>query len=147
MVLRTEKQVVLDTVIHSTRTSIELYLWVADSSDDEQLKIVLQMLASHREMLVDELAAEMYGLGDMPSSPDPEKLAVEEVLARIKATFSEDEKKSLQASLDELDSQLLQDIQEALRLDFEEGTLAILAELQESVAEAVRKRANPGSGF
>jgi hypothetical protein len=147
MVLRTEKQIALDTVINSGRASIEHYRRAADSCDDERLGTLLRTLALQRETVVDDLAAEMYGLGDMPSSPDPEKLAVDDVLAHIKAAFSEDEDNALLAYLDQLDSQLLQAIREAQRLDFAQETLAMLAELQESIAEARRKRARYGSRF
>jgi hypothetical protein len=137
---RTEKQVALDTVINSSLRSIAHYRWVADSSHDERLKALLDRLAQRRETLVDKLAPRMYQLGDMPSSPDPEKLAVEEMLTQLKATFSEDEQDAWLARLDELDSQLLQDIDEAVRLDFDVRTRAMLRELQQSVAEARKLR-------
>jgi hypothetical protein len=138
--LRTEKQVALDTVINSSRKSIEHYRWVADSGNAEQLKSCLHKLALHRETIVEKLAPRMYKLGDMPSSPDPEKVAVEEVFTQIKASFSEDEKKVLLTSLDEIDSQLLQEIDAALSLGFEEETTALLKELQQSVVEDGKER-------
>lgn len=138
--LRTEKQVALDTVINSSRGSIDHYRWVADAGDDEQIKTLLDRLALERERIVDKLAPQMYKLGDMPSAPDPEKLAVEEMLTQLKATFSGDEKDVLLDSLDELDSQLLQEISEAVRLDFDAETLTILRELEKSVAEARKNR-------
>jgi uncharacterized protein YicC (UPF0701 family) len=147
MMLRTEKQIALDAVINSGRASIEHYRQAADACDDEPLATLLRTLVLQRETVVDNLAEQMYRLGDMPSSPDPEKLAVEEVLTRIKATFSEDQTNALLAHLEELDSQLLQTIGEGQRLDFDRETLAILAELQESIAEARRKRASYGSRF
>lgn len=138
--LRTEKQVALDTVINSSLRSIEHYRWTGDSCDDEQLKTLLNKLALHRQKIVDKLAPQMHKLGDMASSPDPEKLAVEEIVTQIKATFSEDEKDVLLTRLDEFDSQLLQDISEAFSLDFDEETMAILRELQQSVTEAGKQR-------
>jgi hypothetical protein len=140
--LRTEKQVALDTVINSSRGSIDHYRWVADAGDDDRIKTLLDRLALERERIVDKLAPQMYKLGDMPSAPDPEKLAVEEMLTQLKATFSGDEKDVLLGSLDELDSQLLQEIREAVRLDFDAETLAILRELEKSVAEARKNREN-----
>ncbi|MEF3074186.1 DUF2383 domain-containing protein [Methylobacter sp. Wu1] len=138
--LRTEKQVALDTVINSGLRSIDHYCRVGESIQDEQAGTLLDKLAVERKRLVDKLAPKMYKLGDMPSSPDPEKLAVEEIFTRIKAAFSEDEKNELLASLDEIDSQLMQDIDEAFRLDFDEETMAILRELQASAAGARKKR-------
>lgn len=138
--LRTEKQVALDTVINSSCRSIEHYRWVADSSHDEQVKTLLDKLARQQEMIVEKLAPQMYKLGDMPSLPDPEKLAVEEIITQIKATFSTDEKSVLLTSLDELDSQLLQEIADACRLDFDEETIAVLQELRKSVVEAREER-------
>jgi hypothetical protein len=137
--LRTEKQVALDAIINSSRRSIEHYRWVADSSTDEQARILLYKLALEREMIVDKLAPQMYKLGDMPSTPDPEKLAVEEIFTQIKATFSEDEKNVLLTSLNEFDSQLLQEISAAFSLEFDEETKAMLLELQKSVLEARKK--------
>lgn len=138
--LRTEKQVALDTVINASLKSIAHYRWVADSSHDERLKALLGRLAQRQETLVEKLAPRMYQLGDMPSSPDPEKLAVEEMLTQLKAAFSEDEQDTWLARLDELDSQLLQDIDEAVRLDFDVRTRAMLRELQQAVAEARKLR-------
>jgi hypothetical protein len=138
--LRNDKQVALDTVINSTCKSIEHYRWASDSGTDEQLKSLLNKLALHRETIVDKLAPKMYELGDMPSSPDPEKVAVEEMVTQIKATFSEDEQEVLSASLDEIDSQLLREIGDALSLDFEAETVALLRELQEAVVEARKER-------
>ncbi|MGJ0485501.1 MAG: DUF2383 domain-containing protein [Methylomicrobium sp.] len=138
--LRNEKQVALDTVINSSRKSIEYYRWVADSSHDQRLKELLYKLALQREMIVDKLAPQMYKLGDMPSSPDPEKLAVEEMFTQIKASFSADGEDVLSASLDELDSQLLQSISEAFGLDFEQETMAMLRDLQKAVGDAKKKR-------
>jgi hypothetical protein len=140
--LRTEKQVALDTVINSSRGSIDHYRWVADAGDDDRIKTLLDRLALERERIVDKLAPQMYKLGDMPSAPDPEKLAVEEMLTQLKATFSGDEKDVLLGSLDELDSQLLQEIREAVRLDFDAETLTILRDLEKSVAEARKNREN-----
>ena len=138
--LRNDKQVALDIVINSTRKSIEHYRWVSDSVNDEQVKSLLNKLALHRETIVDKLAPKMYKLGDMPSSPDPEKVAVEEMVTQIKAAFSEDEQKVLSASLDEIDSQLLRQIGDALSLDFEAETVALLRELQQAVVEARKER-------
>lgn len=138
--LRTEQQTALDTVINSSRRSIELYRWVADSSNDEQDRILLYKLALHREIIVDKLAPQMYKLGDMPSSPDPEKLTFEEIFTQLKAAFSEDEENVLSTSLDDVDSQLLQEISEACSLDFDEETMAILRELQQAVVEAKHMR-------
>jgi hypothetical protein len=138
--LKTEKQAALDTVINSSRSSIEHYRWAADSSNDEQERIVLYKLALQREMIVDKLAPQMYKLGDMPSSPDPEKLTVEEILTQIKAAFSDDEKHVISASLDDFDSQLLQEIDEAFSLDFDEETMAILRELRQSIVETKHMR-------
>jgi hypothetical protein len=138
--LKTEKQAALDTVINSSRSSIEHYRWAADSSNDEQERIVLYKLALQREIIVDKLAPQMYKLGDMPSSPDPEKLTVEEIVTQIKAAFSDDEKHAISASLDDFDSQLLQEIGEAFSLDFDEETMAILRELQQSIVETKHMR-------
>jgi hypothetical protein len=138
--LRTEQQTALDTVINSSRRSIELYRWVADSSNDEQDRILLYKLALHREIIVDKLAPQMYKLGDMPSSPDPEKLTFEEIFTQLKAAFSEDEENVLSTSLDDVDSQLLQEISEACSLGFDEETMAILRELQQAVVEAKHMR-------
>lgn len=140
MLLRNEKQVALDTVINSSRKSIEHYRWVADSGNEEPFKSLLYKLALHRENIVEKLAPKMYKLGDMPSSPDPEKVAVEEMVTQIKAAFSEDEQKVLSASLDEIDSQLLQEIGDALSLDFEAETVTLLRELQQAVVEARKER-------
>jgi uncharacterized protein (TIGR02284 family) len=140
--LRTEKQVALDAIINSSRGSVEHYRWVADSSNDEQARILLYKLALEREMIVDKLAPQIYRLGDMPSTPDPEKLAVEEIFTKIKATFSDNEKDVLLASLNEFDAQLLQEINHAFNLDFEEETIAILLELQKSIVEAREKIAS-----
>lgn len=140
MLLRNEKQVALDTVINSSRKSIEHYRWVADSGNEEPFKSLLHKLALHREKIVEKLAPQMYKLGDMPSSPDPEKVAVEEIVTQIKATFSEDEKNVLLTSLDELDAQLLQEIGRALSLDFTAETVALLRELQQAVVEAQKER-------
>jgi uncharacterized protein (TIGR02284 family) len=137
--LRTEKQVALDAIINSSRRSIEHYRWVADSSADEQVRILLYKLALEREMIVDKLAPQMYKLGDMPSTPDPEKLAVKEIFTQIKAAFSEDGKNVLLNSLNEFDSQLLQEISDAFNLGFEEEITAMLLELQKSVIEARKK--------
>jgi succinate dehydrogenase flavin-adding protein (antitoxin of CptAB toxin-antitoxin module) len=138
--LRNEKQVALDTVINSSRRSIEHYRWVADSSDEGQVKTLLYKLALHREMIIDKLAPQMYKLGDMPSSPDPEKVAVEEFVTQIKAAFSEDEKNVLSNNLDELDAQLLQEISDAYSLGFDEETMEMLRKLQEGVVDARNKR-------
>ncbi|WP_020562745.1 DUF2383 domain-containing protein [Methylosarcina fibrata] len=141
--LRTEKQVALDTVINSSRKSIEHYHWVADAGHDERLKSCLHKRALHRETLVDKLAPRMYRLGDMPSSPDPEKVAVEEMVTQIKASFAEDGEEVLLTSLDEIDSQLLNEIGDALSLEFEAETMAMLRELQQSIIEARKERENP----
>lgn len=138
--LRTEKQAALDVVINSSRRSIEHYRWVADSSNAEQDRILLYQLALQRETIVDKLAPQMYKLGDMPSSPDPEKLTVEEMFTQLKAAVAEDEKKVLTDSLNDFDAQLLQDIGEASGLDFDEETAAILEKLRQSVEEAKRLR-------
>jgi hypothetical protein len=138
--LRTEKQAALDAVINSSRRSIEHYRWVADSSNAERDRILLYQLALQRETIVDKLAPQMYKLGDMPSSPDPEKLTVEEMFTQLKAAVSADEKKVLADSLNDFDAQLLQDIGEASVLDFDEETAAIMEELRQSVEEAKRLR-------
>jgi hypothetical protein len=138
--LKTEQQTALDTVINSSRRSIEHYRWVADSSNDEQDRILLYKLALHREIIVEKLAPQMYKLGDMPSSPDPEKLTFEEIFTQLKAAFSEDEENVLSTSLDDVDSQLLQEISEACSLDFDEETTALLGELQQAVVEAKHMR-------
>jgi hypothetical protein len=138
--LKTEQQTALDSVINSSRRSIEHYRWVADSSNDEQDRILLYKLALHREIIVEKLAPQMYKLGDMPSSPDPEKLTFEEIFTQLKAAFSEDEENVLSTSLDDVDSQLLQEISEACSLGFDEETTAILRELQQSVVEAKHMR-------
>jgi hypothetical protein len=138
--LRTEKQAALDAVINSSRRSIEHYRWVADSSNAERDRILLYQLALQRETIVDKLAPQMYKLGDMPSSPDPEKLTVEEMFTQLKAAVSADEKKVLADSLNDFDSQLLQDISEASGLDFDEETAALMEELRQSVEEAKRIR-------
>jgi hypothetical protein len=142
--LRTEKQVALDIILNTARRSIEYYRWVAESRPDEQVRGVLYKLALDREMIVDKLAPQMYKLGDMPSSPDPEQLVVEEIFTQIAAVFSTDEQAVLIARLKELDSRLLQEISDALSLDFEEETLAILLELQASVVQARKKIESSG---
>lgn len=78
----------------------------------------------------------------MPSTPDPEKLAVEEIFTKIKATFSDNEKGVLLASLNEFDAPLLQEINNAFNMHFEEETIAILLELQKSIVEAREKIAS-----
>jgi hypothetical protein len=142
--LRTEKQVALDIILNTARRSIEYYRWVADSGHDEQVWGVLYKLALAREKIVDKLAPQMYKLGDMPSTPDPEQLVVEEIFTQITAAFSTDEQAVLLARLKEIDTRLLQEISDALSLDFEEETLAILLELQREVVQARKKMESSG---
>ncbi|MDD5579745.1 MAG: DUF2383 domain-containing protein [Methylobacter sp.] len=139
--LRTEKQATLNNIINSTLKSIEHYRWAADSLNDEQIGNLLYESALEREMIVDKLAPQMYKLGDLPSSPDPEKLAVEEIFTKLKATFSHNEKDVLLTRLNEFDSLVLQEIRYAFNLDFEEETIEILQALKELVVNTSRKLA------
>lgn len=139
--LRDDRQLALHQVILCGKKSIEHYRHVIEASEERDLTALLASLLEPRRAILAQLEPHMYKIGDMPSMPDPEKLALEEFIIWLKGALSGDEREAVLERLQELDEELIGSIENALRQELPDETKKILQQLKAAVSGAQKRLA------
>lgn len=138
--LRSELQIALNDVEVACQEAADGHEWAADFVPDPQLADFLRETAGQRRALADALAEQLVGLGDLPREPDSDLETVRDLVARIKAAFSPDERSALLEDRAAAETHLEACTRTALgRDDLPDETRALLQQILES-ARAAKER-------
>jgi uncharacterized protein (TIGR02284 family) len=125
--LRSELQIALNDVEVALQEAADGHEWAADFVSDPQLADLLRELALERRSLAEALGEQLKALGDLPRAPDTDLETVRDLVSRIKAAFSPDERQALLQDRAVAEANLESRTEAALaRDDLSEDTRALL---------------------
>jgi uncharacterized protein (TIGR02284 family) len=130
--LRSELQIALNDVQVALQEAADGHEWAADFVPDPQLGDLLRELALERRSLAEALGEQLKALGDLPRAPDTDLETVRDLVSRIKAAFSPDERQALLDDRAAAEARLEACAETVLaRDDLPEDALALLREILE----------------
>ena len=130
--LRTELQIALNDVAVALQEAADGHEWAADFVPDPQLADLLRELAGERRSLAAALGEQLKALGDLPRAPDTDLETVRDLVSRIKAAFSPDERQALLEDRAAAEANLESRVETALaRDDLPDDARALLREVLE----------------
>lgn len=133
MLLRDDTQVAISKVETLCIESADHYAVAAEKADDAALAKLFAELAHGRRELAAALAQHIRAGDDLPQPPDPDKVAVGEVLSDIKGWLSGDARSALIGQRERDEESLAEAVRSALGHELEP---AMRSTLQEILAHA-----------
>ena len=138
--LRSELQIALNDVEVALQEAADGHEWAADSAPDPQLADLLRELAGERRALAEALGEQLKALGDLPRAPDTDLETVRDLVSRIKAAFSPDERQALLDDRAAAEAHLEACARTVLaRDDLSDETRALLQEILERARQAQKR--------
>jgi uncharacterized protein (TIGR02284 family) len=138
--LRSELQIALNDVEVALQEAADGHEWAADFVPDPQLADLLRELAGERRALAEALGEQLKALGDLPRAPDTDLETVRDLVSRIKAAFSPNERQALLDDRAAAEAHLEACAQSVLaRDDLSDDTRSLLHEILER-ARLARER-------
>ncbi|QKX18050.1 hypothetical protein [Microbulbifer sp. YPW1] len=89
--MRSDRQVALRDLHLAMQESADLYQCTAEFLQDSAASKICNTLANERLRLAEQLEQEIRAEGELPSEPDRDKEAIEELQQRLETLFTEDQ--------------------------------------------------------
>lgn len=121
-----DREVALDAVVtasHAAQATHERAASIAETGPGHER---LERLARERRAQYEALVEAMRGAGLTPKAPDPEREAVDAVIDRAAAMFSDDERRAAAERSEEAEAELVAALTEAQRHEHEPEVAAVL---------------------
>jgi uncharacterized protein (TIGR02284 family) len=139
MLLRNEQQLALNQVETLCIGSADHYEAAAGNADDPALSDLFEKLAQQRRQLAIELADHIRALDDLPQQPDPDRETVDDLLMRIKAFFSGDQRDTLIDERKKMEQELADAVHAGLQQELPAQTKIKLREIMTHVDATIRQ--------
>lgn len=139
--LRNELQTALNDVVVACDEAADGHEHAAtflEEQDGEPVRL-LRALAEQRRAAATELGDQLRGLGDLPKAPDTELETLHDVVARVKAALSADERQAVLEDRAQAEAAIEQAATTALRLPVPDRCRELLAQLQEETRLAQQR--------
>lgn len=142
--LRSELQIALNDVEVALQEAADGHEWAADFVPDPELSGLLREMAAARRGLSEALGEQLIELGDLPRAPDTDLETVRDLVSRVRAAFSPDERQALLEDRAAAEARLEACADTALaRDDLSEETRALLQEIRERARTAKGRMSQP----
>lgn len=142
--LRSELQIALNDVEVALQEAADGHEWAADFVPDPELSGLLREIAAERRALSEALGEQLIELGDLPRAPDSDLETVRDLVSRIRAAFSPDERQALLEDRAAAEAHIEACAGTALaRDDLSEETRALVQEIRERARAAQGRMAPP----
>lgn len=137
--LRDERQTALNDVVIACSEAAEGHAGAADMVEERDLARVLATLAEQRTAAAAELGEHVRRLGDLPKEPDSDLSTIRDLVARLGAAFSEDERARLIEARERAEAVVEEAVAAALEHEPPAPTQELLARIREE-ARLARER-------
>lgn len=137
--IRDDLQVALNDVEAAVTEAAEGHTRLAEElrARSDRRAADLERLAGRRREVAQALGEQLRALGDRPREGDPEYQSVLEMLARLRASFAEDDVETLLEERAEAEARIVEAVDAALDQDaLPEDLVAMLSELREDARRA-----------
>jgi uncharacterized protein (TIGR02284 family) len=139
--LRNELQTAINDVVVACEEAADGHEHAAEfleQQDGEPVRL-LRALAEQRRAAATEIGDQLRELGDLPKAPDTEAETVHDLIARIKAALSADERQAVLEDRAQAEAVIEQAVSAALRMAVPDRCRELLAQLQEETKLAQQR--------
>ena len=139
--LRSELQSALNDVVVACDEAADGHEHAAaflEAQDGEAVRL-LRALAEQRRAAATELGDQLRALGDLPKAPDTEFETIHDLIARVKAALSADERQAVLEDRAQAEATIEQAVSAALRMPLPDRCRELLAQLQEETRLAQQR--------
>lgn len=137
--LRPEKILALDDVTEACQEAVDHFTQFADSVAPTAMTRLFADLAERHRQHVAWLDEQVQRLGELPSRPDPDREALEQVATWVRAAFAERREEALVDKALEYEERIGEALAKARQRDLPEAARSLLADMAADV-EACRER-------
>lgn len=140
--LRNDAEVALDEAVEGCKAAADHYRSAAEVAPPD-LMALFEELGRERLEWWKRLEEEVRRMGNLPSAPDADREAVEQLVTRVKAALSRDEHLALAERAAKVEDDLSARVRAALREDLPPSARELLGEIDAGTA-AARQRLGAG---
>jgi hypothetical protein len=137
--LRDEKEVKFNDLLHACRKAAEHYRLAADVLEQGAAADMFARMAESRDELSREIEALVRSCGYLPDSLDPDRQTVENLAERARAFFSGDDRATMLNHAVRLESELMSCARSALALAWPQGHYERVRGFEEEFARTKRE--------
>ena len=137
--LLNDAQIALNDVIVNCIDAADHYDDAAGMVEHDAIAALFRELADQRRTIAAELGTHIRRLGGLPRDAGGDRETVQRLLARLKASLSEDKRAALLTEREAVECQLDEMVNTALQQNIPDETKAYLDEVKVHIADASRR--------